>query len=382
MNTSPRLVEDMTESFSRPWYSFCIMPARVGALMRGCSGMKVCAQTLTLKGFLDDVSASLVLSLPDTNGVTNCHAGVIGRDGQFWVEEVPLVAGTNDLALTATDVWGNMMTTNVTVVKTSFPLTLDPVPVLGMECCAVEDRAPWLAAGEMGIYHYSRNAQTRLVLFTGGRHGVRRRNLFVCTANATEVRHKGATPPYNAPWLQGWTRWIAPQTIQLGELGPVGSNGFLYKVLPDNETLDFTPRVKNKEFYHFGVTQQKHKLFLTANGQVLSPDGQLTAKLLVGERVDLSSFFDPVFSQQPVTTSKWTLGGKFINAFTVWGCPIPGEPQPKLPESAYDLNWGLTDFRVCSELLHLKDTRAWWGRRKPCGVSANDHQVGFESRVQ
>ena len=38
MNTSPRLVEDMTESFSRPWYSFCIMPACVGALMRGWAG--------------------------------------------------------------------------------------------------------------------------------------------------------------------------------------------------------------------------------------------------------------------------------------------------------------------------------------------------------
>ncbi|HRT09469.1 MAG TPA: hypothetical protein P5233_13900 [Candidatus Paceibacterota bacterium] len=190
---------------------------------------------------------------------------------------------------------------------------LEPPPIIGMECCAVEERVPWLAAGEMGIYDYRRNAQTRLVLFTGGRAGVRRKNLFVCSANATAVLHKGATPPYNAPWLQGWTRWIAPQTIQLGGLGQVGSDGFLYQVLPDNETLDFTPRVKNEEFYHFGINQQKHKPKIFWQFELDTTD--CTNTTIVGQQMYLNFAFDPPLILPPEVTHRWSVPGDTLKRY-------------------------------------------------------------------
>jgi len=60
-------------------------------------------------------------------GATNSVQGLVERYGRFWVEDVPLISGTNWIELTATDPWGNVLMTNFHVVKMDFQLSLDPV---------------------------------------------------------------------------------------------------------------------------------------------------------------------------------------------------------------------------------------------------------------
>lgn len=89
------------------------------------SGMKLGCATFTANGFLNDPSATVTATLVGTNGVTNIVAGLVGRSGEFWMENLPLNSGTNQLYLTATDFWGHSATTNLAFVKAAFDLTVD-----------------------------------------------------------------------------------------------------------------------------------------------------------------------------------------------------------------------------------------------------------------
>jgi hypothetical protein len=60
-------------------------------------------------------------------------------------------------------------------------------------------------------------------------------------------------------------RAIPPSEITVGDMGTLGTDGRRYKVLPDGETKDLTPRASRK-FYVFGVDASKHKLRIMANG--------------------------------------------------------------------------------------------------------------------
>jgi len=187
-----------------------------------------------------------------------------------------------------------------------------------------------------------------------------------CVANATAVLHKGATPPYNAPWLQGWTRWIAPQTIQLGDLGPVGGDGFLYKVLPDGETFDFTPRVKHKEFYHFGVGQQKHKLRLAANGYVLEPDKVVAgAAFCVGQKVTFTAQWDPALVGVSSNAYDWVMSTKYVNHS--W-------QHCRYDEFGNAIYYGSVNYDRDAEVLKLAAPWAWW-------VTGGDKNVKLDLTV-
>ena len=187
-----------------------------------------------------------------------------------------------------------------------------------------------------------------------------------CVANATAVLHKGATPPYNAPWLQGWTRWIAPQTIQLGDLGPVGGDGFLYKVLPDGETFDFTPRVKHKEFYHFGVGQQKHKLRLAANGYVLEPDKVVAgAAFCVGQKVTFTAQWDPALVGVSSNAYDWVMSTKYVNHS--W-------QHCRYDEFGNAIYYGSVNYDTDPEVRKLAAPWAWW-------VTGGDKNVKLDLTV-
>ena len=62
----------------------------------------------------------------DANGNTNYFNGLVGRDGIFWVENVPLSAGTNCLALTLSNPAGTT-TTNFTLIQSSVGLSVNAV---------------------------------------------------------------------------------------------------------------------------------------------------------------------------------------------------------------------------------------------------------------
>jgi hypothetical protein len=65
--------------------------------------------------------------LVNTNGTTNVFNGLVERNGNFWVENLPLNGGTNALTITVTDAVGNSSVTNISVTQSSLVFTITPV---------------------------------------------------------------------------------------------------------------------------------------------------------------------------------------------------------------------------------------------------------------
>lgn len=91
------------------------------------NGTQISGTNFTLDGQLDNPTTLVAASVMDTNGNTNTFSGAVERDGRFWVEGIPLSAGTNTLTLTASDAAGNITVTNISVIQTSITLTMDDV---------------------------------------------------------------------------------------------------------------------------------------------------------------------------------------------------------------------------------------------------------------
>jgi hypothetical protein len=83
----------------------------------------------TWRGWVEDPTVTVTAQLVDTNGDTNLFSGIVERDGDFWVENMSLMEGTNHLTLTVTDVVRNVATTNITVFPGPVALTITaPTP--------------------------------------------------------------------------------------------------------------------------------------------------------------------------------------------------------------------------------------------------------------
>jgi hypothetical protein len=88
------------------------------------NGSQISASSFTWRGWIDDFTGSVTASTVSTNGTTNVYSGIVERDGEFWIENLPLSTGTNNFQLRATDAAGNFMVTNVAVVKSSVSLAI------------------------------------------------------------------------------------------------------------------------------------------------------------------------------------------------------------------------------------------------------------------
>jgi hypothetical protein len=88
------------------------------------NGDQVSGTEFTLRGSLDDFTASLTAQIVNSSGGTNTVQGLVERNGLYWVENVPLLAGTNYVTLTAMDAAGNISTTNL-MISLSAGLTID-----------------------------------------------------------------------------------------------------------------------------------------------------------------------------------------------------------------------------------------------------------------
>jgi hypothetical protein len=86
-------------------------------------GMSVGGDTFTLRGIVDDETAHVAVSGLTANPID----GLVQRDGQFWIANLPLTNGDNTLTVTATDAAGNSMTNNITVFKSDVTLIINPV---------------------------------------------------------------------------------------------------------------------------------------------------------------------------------------------------------------------------------------------------------------
>jgi hypothetical protein len=93
-------------------------------------GTIISGSNFTCRGHLDDPTAKVIASVTDANSITTEVLGQVGRDGDFWIEYLPLADGTNALALSVADDNGNNGSTNLTVLKSSVVLTITS-PVMG-----------------------------------------------------------------------------------------------------------------------------------------------------------------------------------------------------------------------------------------------------------
>ena len=89
--------------------------------------MVVSGTNATLRGTMSDETGSIVAAVVHGDGTTNTVAGLVERNGDFWIENVPL-NGINHISVQATDAAGNVTTTNFTVNVSSMTLTIDTVP--------------------------------------------------------------------------------------------------------------------------------------------------------------------------------------------------------------------------------------------------------------
>ena len=91
-------------------------------------GMNLYGNTFTVRGQVEDPTATVTATLVNTNGSIDGLNGFVERSGQFWLENLPLTGGTNTLTLTVTDVAGNSSVTNISFVQTDMLLTINSVP--------------------------------------------------------------------------------------------------------------------------------------------------------------------------------------------------------------------------------------------------------------
>ena len=91
-------------------------------------GMAVSGSNCTIRGTMSDETGSVMAQVINGDGTTNQITGLVERNGNFWLENVPL-NGTNQITLQAADASGNnVTTTNFIVNPSSLNLTIDSMP--------------------------------------------------------------------------------------------------------------------------------------------------------------------------------------------------------------------------------------------------------------
>jgi hypothetical protein len=89
------------------------------ALVWPQNGAKIAGNNFTLQAKTDDNMASVTATIVDSSGNTNIIPGAVHRNGNVWLQNMPLASGTNSLTLTATDPAGNSSTTTLNVIGNS-----------------------------------------------------------------------------------------------------------------------------------------------------------------------------------------------------------------------------------------------------------------------
>jgi hypothetical protein len=91
--------------------------------------MAIYGTSFTVRGTISDETGTVQAQVVDEAGNTNIVAGLVERNGTFWVENLPLTTnGNHVVTLTATDAAGNVTTTNITVFESEVVLTIDSTP--------------------------------------------------------------------------------------------------------------------------------------------------------------------------------------------------------------------------------------------------------------
>jgi hypothetical protein len=83
------------------------------------------SNTFTCRGWIDDFTATVKATVVDAASNVTSFDGLVERDGNFWIQNMPLAGGTNAIQIIVQDVVSNVAVTNFTVVASSLGLTVD-----------------------------------------------------------------------------------------------------------------------------------------------------------------------------------------------------------------------------------------------------------------
>jgi hypothetical protein len=88
------------------------------------NGTQISGNSFTCRGWISDSTATVTGQL-GPNG--NIYPAIVERNGNFWIQNIPLAAGTNALSITVIDVVSNVVVTNISVVQSPLALAINPV---------------------------------------------------------------------------------------------------------------------------------------------------------------------------------------------------------------------------------------------------------------
>ncbi|MEI8288891.1 MAG: hypothetical protein WCH99_05415 [Verrucomicrobiota bacterium] len=222
----------------------------------------------------------------------------------------------------------------------TFDSIVDP-PAIGWEHCNVKNpiNSHW-EEDDDGLHYqgwdnseYTRFAQTKVRLQTGGKAIPGRQSLWCFTGGATKILDKQAQPPFGL----ASTEEITNKTrITIGAMGKLGADGKRWVALPDGQDLNVTPEV-GEDFYTFSVSWQKYKLTILANDYPLAEDRvRPQAYYCVGQKIGFECVFSPSVPDLDYTNPAWNYTADYINNH--WtdanGCeeyniaPVPAMSNP------------------------------------------------------
>jgi hypothetical protein len=229
----------------------------------------------------------------------------------------------------------------------------------GSEHCQTATPCP----PDQGIYR--QKAQSTFQLLTGGKSNSHQQNLFQISGSAVQY------PAFSAP---GSPKGIPSQDIYImGQ--PLGADGYLYKVLPDNDARDVTPYVAGVDYYTFTLGQQKYHPYITLSTATTNANLDTdTPEVCVGQQVTLSLNGLPPYQEQ---VGHWTLPQKYVNEpwqLTNWVVTPP-------LGTGYWAPYGSVNYRINPDLKTNLTTQCWYVN-KPGGTVTAAWNLQFSNGQQ
>jgi len=90
-------------------------------------GTIVGGTNFTLQGVVSDPTATVSITITDTNGNTNVISGSVARDGNVLASNIPLGTGPNTITVMTTSASGNTSTNNLAVTPNDVGLAMNPL---------------------------------------------------------------------------------------------------------------------------------------------------------------------------------------------------------------------------------------------------------------